>query len=122
MIRLDSLSMTLLFAACLLLPLTMVGQDQGNLSQEPGSPGGNTVTVTGCLTGSGDRYTLGTMSDKLYLLSGDTASFKKLNARRVQATGTVAEPAPHTSREDVLSQQPPTLTVTKLKKVADGCN
>ncbi len=48
--------------------------------------------------------------------------FKKLNARMVQATGTVTEPGPETSKRNVLSQQPPTMVVSKLKKVADGCN
>lgn len=90
-------------------------------SKDPAPSPGKAITVVGCLTGYEGRYTLGTSSDMLYLLDGDTASFKRLNARMVQATGTVSEQPPHTSRDDVLSQQPPTLTVTKLKKVADGC-
>ncbi|MGC2112714.1 MAG: hypothetical protein WA655_24555 [Candidatus Korobacteraceae bacterium] len=80
------------------------------------------MTIVGCLTGYEGRYTLGASNDTLYLLDGDTALFKRYNARMVQASGTVTEPSPHTSQENVLSQQPPTLTVTKLKKVADGCN
>ena len=90
--------------------------------QTGASGGANTVTVTGCLTGTNGRYTLGTMSDKLYLLRGDSAQLKKFNARRVRVTGSVTEPAPHTSRHDVLSQQPPTLTIDTIKKVADTCS
>ena len=96
--------------------------DGGSARKAPAPPDGKPVTVTGCLTGYDGRYTLGTPNDTLYLLDGDTALFKRYNARMVQAVGTVSEPAPHTSRDNVLSQQPPTLTVTKLKKIADGCN
>ena len=94
----------------------------GSAPKDPGAPHGKPVTVVGCLTGYDGRYTLGTSSDMLYLLQGDSTTFKRYNARMVRATGTVTEPPPHTSRDDVLSQQPPTLTVTDLKKVADGCN
>ena len=90
-------------------------------SKDASPPAGKPITAVGCLTGYEGRYTLGTSSDMLYLLEGDTDAFKRLNARMVEATGTVSEPPPHTSKDDVLSQQPPTLTVTKLKKVADGC-
>jgi hypothetical protein len=68
------------------------------------------------------RYTLGASNDTLYLLDGDSAVFKKLNARMVKVTGLVSEPSRNTSEHNVLSQQPPTLTVQSLKKVADGCN
>lgn len=83
---------------------------------------GNTVTVTGCLTGMDGHYTLGTMSDQLYLLQGDSALLKKFNAQRVRITGSVSEPPPHKSDRDVLSQQPPSLSVTTIKKVADTCS
>jgi len=96
-------------------------QDQ-SAPKTPGSDPGKPTTVVGCLTGYDGHYTLGTSSDMLYLLVGDSAAFKRLNARMVQVSGNVTEPPPHTSRDNVLSQQPPTLTVTKLKKVADGCN
>jgi hypothetical protein len=103
--------------------VAMAGQDQGgsNAKASP-APAGKPITVVGCLTGYEGRYTLGASNDTLYLLDGDTALFKRYNARMVQASGTVTEPQARTSRENVLSQQPPTLTVTKLKKVADGCN
>jgi hypothetical protein len=65
---------------------------------------------------------LGAANDTLYLLDGDSAVFKKLNGRMVKATGLISEPARNTSEHNVLSQQPPTLTVQSLKKVADGCN
>jgi hypothetical protein len=95
-------------------------QDKGDSTNKP--PVGQPKTVVGCLTGYDDRYTLGASNDMLYLLVGDNAAFKKLNARMVKVTGTVSEPSRETSRHDVLSQQPPTLTVQSLKKVADGCN
>jgi hypothetical protein len=89
---------------------------------QAGTAEGKTVTVTGCLTGLDGNYTLGTMSDKLYLVHGDDAVLKKLNARIVRITGSVSEPPPHASNRDVLSQQPPSLTVNTIKKVADTCN
>ena len=83
---------------------------------------GQKKTVVGCLTGYDGRYTLGASNDMLYLLDGDTDQFKRLNAKMVRATGIVSEPIAETSKHDVLSQQPPTMKVTSLKKVADGCN
>jgi hypothetical protein len=96
------------------------GQD-GSSSKQPAPPG-TPKTVVGCLTGYDGRYTLGASNDTLYLLDGDSALFKRYNAKLVRATGTVTESAPGTSRNNVLSQQPPVMTVTALKKVADGCN
>ena len=111
-----------LLLAFLLAPsLPALVQDQST-SKAPAPAAGKAVTVVGCLTGYEGRYTLGTSSDMLYLLDGDSALFKKYNARMVQASGTVTEPPPHTSHDNVLSQQPPTLRVSTLKKVADGCN
>jgi len=110
-----------LFAIFFLGNFAVLAQQQGG-SKSPAPAAGKSVTVVGCLTGYDGRYTLGTSSDMLYLLDGDSAMFKRFNARMVEASGTVTEPPPHTSRDNVLSQQPPTLTVTKLKKVADGCN
>jgi hypothetical protein len=97
------------------------GQD-GSSSKPTPPPAGTPKTVVGCLTGYEGRYTLGASNDTLYLLDGDTALFKRYNAKLVRATGTVTESAPGTSRNNVLSQQPPVMTVTALKKVADGCN
>ena len=110
----------LLLAVILAGGVSAAAQDQGASKAPPQA--GKPVTVVGCLTGYEGRYTLGTSSDMLYLLDGDSAMLKKYNARMVQASGTVTEPPPHTSQDNVLSQQPPTLTITKLKKVADGCN
>ena len=93
--------------------VTVFAQKQGVAPQKPSSPTVSTQkTVVVCLTGY----------DALYLLEGDSALFKRYNARTVQITGSVSEPPPGTSSNNVLSQQPPTLTVSKLKKVADGCN
>jgi hypothetical protein len=91
-------------------------------SSSKSADGGKPQTIIGCLTGYDDRYTLGASSDTLYLLEGDNETFKRYNAKMVRVTGTVTEPPPGTSKHDVLSQQPPTLKVTSLKKVADGCN
>jgi hypothetical protein len=98
---------------------SVCAQDKGNSAKPVPAPGGP-QTIVGCLTGYEGRYTLGASDDKLYLLDGDTTQFKKYNARMVKITGTVSEPSPETSRHE--SQQPPTLTVQTLKKVADGCN
>lgn len=93
-----------------------------NKDGSKGKPTEGPQTIVGCLTGYDDRYTLGAANDTLYLLDGDNEMFKRYNARMVQVTGTVSEPAPGTSKNNVLSQQPPTLKVTSVKKVADGCN
>jgi hypothetical protein len=95
---------------------------EGSSPKQTDPPSDAPKTVVGCLTGYDGHYTLGTSSDTLYLLEGDSALFKRYNARMVQATGTVSEPPPGPSKNNVLSQQPPKLTVSKLKKVADGCN
>ncbi len=103
--------------------MTVSAQSQvGSSPKQTAPPSGAPKTVVGCLTGYDGHYTLGTSSDDLYLLEGDSALFKRYNARLVQATGTVSEPPPGQSKNNVLSQQPPKLTVSKLKKVADGCN
>ncbi len=111
------------------LPVAVVGllsstavfaQDKGVSTSK--APAGQPKTVVGCLTGYDGHYTLGASNDMLYLLDGDSAVFKKLNARMVKVTGLVSEPSRNTSDHNVLSQQPPTLTVQSLKKVADGCN
>jgi hypothetical protein len=115
----------LLISAMFVLWATMTTFAPGQSSSSPKDsvpPKGKPITVVGCLTGYEGRYTLGTSSDALYLLDGDGALFKRYNARMVRLTGTVSEPPAHTSNDNVLSQQPPTLTVSQLKKVADGCN
>jgi hypothetical protein len=99
---------------------TVFSQDKGGSTNK--SAAGQPKTVVGCLTGYDGHYTLGASNDTLYLLDGDSAAFKKLNARMVKVTGLVSEPSRSTSEHNVLSQQPPTLTVQTLKKVADGCN
>ncbi len=102
--------------------MTASAQGQDGSASKPSTPPSSTPkTIVGCLTGYDGHYTLGTSNDTLYLLEGDSALFKRYNARMVQATGTVSETPPDPSRNNVLSQQPPTLTVSKLKKVADGC-
>ncbi len=101
---------------------TAIAQSQGDSSPKQPAPAGEPKTVVGCLTGYDGHYTLGASNDTLYLLHGDEAQFKRYNAKMVQATGTISEPQPGSSRQNVLSQQPPSMTVTKLKKVADGCN
>lgn len=110
-----------IFVLCAAMTASAQSQE-GPSPKQPAPTAGTPKTVVGCLTGYDGHYTLGTMSDILYLLEGDSAVFKRYNARMVQATGTVSEPPPGPSRNNVLSQQPPTLTVSKLKKVADGCN
>jgi hypothetical protein len=123
--RLDGVPRALLTQAAFALLAAVMASAQSQEGSSPKAPvaaGGAPKTVVGCLTGYNGHYTLGTMSDTLYLLVGDSALFKHYNAMLVRATGTVSEPPPDPSRNNVLSQQPPTLTVSKLKKVADGCN
>ncbi len=110
-----------IFALCAAMTVSARSQE-GSSPKQTAPPSGAPKTVVGCLTGYDGHYTLGTSSDTLYLLEGDSALFKRYNARMVQATGTVSESPPGSSKNDVLSQQPPKLTVSKLKKVADGCN
>jgi hypothetical protein len=112
---------TALFAVCVATTVSMQSQASSSAKQAA-PPSGAPTTVVGCLTGYDGHYTLGTSTDNLYLLAGDPALFKRYNAKKVQATGTVSEPPPGSSPNNVLSQQPPTLTVSKLKKVADGCS
>jgi hypothetical protein len=123
--RLDGAPRTLLTLTIFALIAAVMASAQSQEGSSPKAavpPSGAPKTVVGCLTGYDGHYTLGTMSDTLYLLVGDSASFKRYNAKMVQVTGAVSEPPPGPSKNDVLSQQPPTLTVAKLKKVADGCN
>jgi hypothetical protein len=108
-------------ALALLLGLRVASASQEK-SVPNNSQAGQQKTVVGCLTGYDGHYTIGTSSDMLYILDGDAESFKQYNAKMVKASGTVTEPQPRTSKHNVLSQQPPTLKVMSLKKVADGCN
>ncbi len=110
----------LLVAVGGLLTSTVFAQDKGGSTNQPTA--GQPQTIVGCLTGYEGHYTLGASDDTLYLLDGDSAAFKKLNARMVKVTGVVTGSPRHASDRNVLSQQPPTLTVQTLKKVADGCN
>lgn len=110
-----------MFTLCIWTAVSAQSQD-GSSPKQAATPSGTPKTVVGCITGYDSHYTLGTSSDTLYLLDGDPALLKRYNAVLVRVTGTVTEPPPGTSRNNVLSQQPPTLTVSKLKKVADGCN
>ncbi len=83
---------------------------------------GQPQKVVGCLTGEDNRYTLAASNGNLYLLDGEAEAFKRYNAKMVEATGTVSESSSETSKHDVLSQQPPTVKVTSLRKIADRCN
>lgn len=108
----------LVFCLGLIVRAQAQGQPAGG-TQANSNP--KTVTVKGCMTGYEGHYTIGTSRDDLYLLNGDVAMFKQYNGKTVEATGTIAPAKTETSSHDVLSQQPPQLTVTKLKKLADRC-
>lgn len=107
----------------LLVATAPLAQDNsGGAAKKGETPAnGSTVTVTGCLTGGEGRYTLGTMKDELYVLHGDQALLNKFNAQRVQVTGTYSGSKDRESSHDALRDQPPTITVTKIKKLADTC-
>lgn len=85
------------------------------------SPGAQQKTITGCLSGYGDRYTIGTSKDNIYLLEGDPAVFKKLNGARVEVTGTLSPAKKGRSGQDALDYQFPTIKVTSLKKLDGTC-
>jgi hypothetical protein len=104
------------------LSLIVRAQVQGPPSRPtPGTTEPKTITIKGCMSGYEGRYTIGTARDDLYLLEGDVATFKRYNGKMVEATGTLAPAARETSPHDALSEQPPQLTVTNLKKLADRC-
>lgn len=99
---------------------SMQSQETAPAKQAAGS-NGTPKTIVGCLSGYDGRYTLGTSTDDLYELAGDPDLFKRYNGKKVQATGTVSQAAKGTSPNNALSQQPPRLNVSKLKKLADNC-
>lgn len=107
-------------ALSMLLGLSTAGMAQDKNAEK--SPAEGEKTVIGCLTGSEGQYTVGTSNDMLYVLEGDTDSFKRLNGKMVKIAGTMSDPRSGTSKDNVLSQQPPTIKVTALKKMADSCN
>lgn len=112
---------TAIFTLCACMTASAQSQD-GSPPKPADSHGGPPKTIVGCITGYEGHYTLGTSSDTLYLLQGDPELLKHYNAVLVRVTGTISEPPPGTANNSGMSQQPPTLTVSKLKKVADGCN
>ncbi len=98
------------------------GQDQHpSGAATPGAAENKTITVKGCLTGAENRYTIGTSRGDLYVLDGDPSLFKRYNSKIVEATGTLSPATNRTSHQDALSEQPPELKITKLKKLADVC-
>jgi len=102
--------------------LLAAGQDQRSSgAATSGASENKTITIKGCLTGAENRYTIGTNRGDLYVLNGDPSLFKRYNAKIVEATGTFSPATNRTSNQDALSQQPPELKVTKLKKLADVC-
>jgi hypothetical protein len=78
-------------------------------------------TITGCLSGYHNRYTIGTSKGDVYLLEGDDATFKKLNGARVAVTGIVSPSKKGRSHQDALDYQFPTLKVASLKKLDSTC-
>ena len=101
----------------------VIGAKPGRLVAETNGPAGWRAE-NGCGLPHGLRRSLHAGHNERYPISarGNPAEFKRYNAKMVQATGIVSETPPDPSRNNVLSQQPPTLTVSNLKKVADGCN
>ena len=85
------------------------------------APAEQQQTITGCLSGYHDRYTIGTSKGDIYLLEGDDATFKKLNGARVAVTGVVAPSKKGRSHQDALDYQFPTLKVNSLKKLDSTC-
>jgi hypothetical protein len=108
--------------ATLTLYAMLPASAQAPNSKPSASPASETKTIVGCLTSSDGRYTLGTNTDKLYVLQCDPELLGRYNVVLVRVTGVVSEAKVEPSKHDALSQQPPTIAVSKLKKIADGCN
>ncbi len=89
-------------------------------AQQP-TPPAQQKTITGCLSGYRDRYTIGTSKGDIYLLVGDDATFKKLNGARVEVTGTLSPSKKGRSSQDALDYQFPTIKVSNLKKLDSTC-
>ncbi len=85
------------------------------------APAAQQKTITGCLSGYRDRYTIGTSKGDIYLLVGDDATFKKLNGARVEVTGTLSPSKKGRSSQDALDYQFPTIKVSNLKKLDSTC-
>ena len=85
------------------------------------APTAQQKSITGCLSGYRDRYTIGTSKGDIYLLEGDDAAFKKLNGARVEVTGTLSPSKKGRSGQDALDYQFPTLKVSSLKKLDSTC-
>lgn len=97
------------------------GQQSQPAPQPQTSATGQQKTITGCLSGYHDRYTVGTSKGDIYLLEGDDATFKKLNGARVEVTGTLSPSKKGRSHQDALDYQFPTLKVSTLKKLDSTC-
>ncbi len=74
------------------------------------------VTVQGCVLGLNGGYSLNVDSGKTYLLAGEDLS--KFSGQKVRAVGNVT-PAPKSGTH---SSTQPTLTVTRVDKIADTCS
>lgn len=99
-------------------------QGQGDSGHKSATPAvsASLTTVVGCLAGMDGRYTIGTSGDKLYVVEGDPEQLRRFNAVTVKITGTVGLSKHEISQGNALSYQPQTLTVAKIKKIADTCN
>ena len=106
----------------LLIGMTAIFASSQQASENPQTaPAVQQTTITGCLSGYRDRYTVGTSKGDLYLLEGDDAAFKKLNGARVQVTGTLSPAKKGRSSRDALDYQFPVLKVITLKKLDSTC-
>jgi hypothetical protein len=118
------LKVLLAAAICVLTFAPQVFAQDGSGTSKPSVPSANAapITVVGCLTGIDGRYTIGTSSDKIYTVEGDPDQLRRFNSVTVKITGVVGPSKHETSHTDALSYQLQTLTVSKIKKVADSCN
>ncbi|HEY1732525.1 MAG TPA: hypothetical protein VGG15_12285 [Terriglobales bacterium] len=99
-------------SACAQQPSTNAPQTTASEQQQ---------TITGCLSGYHNRYTIGTSKGDVYLLEGHDATFKTLNGARVAVTGVVSPSKKGRSHQDALDYQFPTLKVASLKKLDSTC-
>ena len=93
-------------------------------SSQTGASGSGQTTVQGCLQGSDGNYTLTDKSGTTYQLQGDTSKLSAHVGHEVQITGSTTSASSATSPTTGTpagATQQPTLTVQKMKHIAETC-
>lgn len=107
-------------------PDSAAGQSTGQAM--PSAAAGNSVTVDGCLAGSGENYTLkDKTSGVTYKLAGDTAKLAPYVGKELQLTGTTSGAAAGgaasaTSTASASGGSMPTLNMMSGKASSTACS